>query len=180
MQEIAGFEASEPNRKFPYPIPAHVLSKQKGSDVFVELQPLSFGKIVEVAELDDLARKEKIETLYDLISTDINTKKSALLRSANFDKATRSVIRSELDRIGFRDFTRETDFAKKEEMVADYLGKQLYVLIDNNPSSEEIKKVGKVLELSDPNYVVGGLSLLHLATSNGNGQVCSNFGREWC
>jgi hypothetical protein len=122
--------------------------KQKPKTFFAHLDPFPLNKMAEIAENYQDSHEQQINDLYQAISENISTQISNIPRSLSLETDLEIVgkINSELERVGFKDFTKETDFLKKETLVMDYLENYLQHLpIRKNCLPEELESVSLLL-----------------------------------
>lgn len=118
MSQISSFLALDPNPQFPAPIPLQILFKENESKtIFAQLKPIPL-ETLDTA-LKDVS-EQRIDNLYNLITQHINAEKTANLKKFKDDSA-RDIISSELERVGFRDHSREADATQREKFVKNYL-----------------------------------------------------------
>lgn len=166
--QILSFLSLEPNPKFPSTTPLQIIFKKSAAEsVFAELVPVPLQEIVDV--VDDESR---IDRLYELIARHIILQKKSTLEQFAIDPKAKTMIASELERLGFQDFTKETDLTKKEEFVRNYLGQYLFSIASHQKiSPSELKNIKTIIRsgLADVNYICNNeSSISYLAAQNGH------------
>ena len=144
--EISSALILKPNRQFPAPIPLHILLKEGLSTIFTNLAPVP---------LEDVIAATGANEIYDVIAQHINAQKTSALENFSENLEERNVIGFELERLGFRDFSRETNPSKKDEFVKNYLGQYLISLAAQKEiSSADLQNIGTLMRLNliDTNY----------------------------
>jgi hypothetical protein len=169
MSQISSFLALDPNPQFPAPIPLQILFKENESKtIFAQLKPITL-ETLDTA-LKDVS-EQRIDNLYNLITQHINAEKTANLKKFKDDSA-RDIIFSELERVGFRDHSRETDATQRERFVKNYLDEYLIaVSFYENHSLTQLKNIETILKsgLVDIDYLEGGS--LSIAVAMGNDKL---------
>ncbi len=152
MRRTAEFLTINPNPEAPFSVPLQILAKnQDGSTTFAELTPVPFEQTAAAINDESISsEEERVSILFNLITTHINTQKNSALE--NF--VDNRQIASELEKLGFRDFSTQKD---KAEFVRDYLGQEL--LADNKQAmdaslAELVEKMLR-LKLMDADYDIG-------------------------
>ena len=144
--EISSALILKPNQQFPAPIPLQILLKEGRSTIFANLAPVPLEDVVAAAGVNEI---------YDVIAEHINAQKTATLEKFSENLEERNVIGFELERLGFKDFSRETNPSKKDEFVRNYLGQYLISLAAQKEiSSADLQNIGMLMRsnLLDANY----------------------------
>ena len=163
------FLISESNSEFPVPIPLQILLKEprpKSSTIFASLT---------LPTLQDLSSIAAVDEMYDLIASNVNTqKKSALEKFENYPQAI-EVIVSELEKLGFKDFSQEMVQDKKREFVTNYLGEYLsHVAGRKEISAADLDSIDVLFQsqLVDVNFVFNNFTnIATLAAGRGHHQL---------
>lgn len=125
-----------------------------------------------VKSSNDLSDKDRIVSkIYDKIATHLNTQIDQVAEKfRDIPPESKDTLNSELQRLGYRDYSQETDLGVKRELVQNYLTK-LFLCSYHVNTAEIITDLEKMTQLNliNVNYVdKSGTSPAIIAASNKN------------
>lgn len=171
--------SSQPNQQFPTPESINIIAKKDQSNTaFAALHPIAFQQIEAAIQAQDSSNLT--DRIFDLIAHHINNQKRlALKKLKTIPQENLQVIESELEKVGYRDHSQESDPNIKKQCVQKYLSEVImtpYFLSDS-------RALDKLKSLSDhhlinPDYHIEGRNAITIAAHLGLHHIVETLAQD--
>lgn len=126
MNDVLSYLTIEDGSPLPPTEDLHIIFKKDASSAIFTGATNPFSKIQEA--IKEMLTSEKVETdavvetIYNIIADNTQKQKNLILdKLKDIPEESQNIIVAELERVGFRDYTQETDPEVKTQFVRDYL-----------------------------------------------------------